>query len=768
MNIFNKAYLKLGMVCITFTCIFYLFCSIMIDYILNSNMKIVCDVYYGQVSTKIKGDIAVLESANEYLAKNEVIIDYLIKAQNGDLEDLKDEREEVLGQVKNVENILNSISFVDTVNIVDLKNKYLFSEGKEVDNFDITARPWYNEKFFSSRSYSSQITEKHQDYSTGKKTVSIVSLIYDDKDTGQYFKPIGAVILDIYVSELLDYIDSSFYSGVLTTEIYPSTTNLDRLKYNKNQYNLYINQSILNNGEHLVFKFDKTSLVNESITASSLQKMRVVLLLVGIVISFFLFIAIRISFRSTLMSIDKLKAILGKLNKNNDFIEDKNEFRQLEKLADSLNKSFDEKIQELIYFDELTGLPNRKMLEYTCEQLIEEEKPFALIFIDLNKFKYINDVFGHIVGDEYLIKFSQITKDVLKDKGLVTRYSGDEFIIVYKDYTDEKELVTFYNEKFLNAFSAPIQINEKLLTEIGFSAGVSLYPKDGKDFEELISRSDFMMYINKKNFVNRKVAFFDEQMYETLMRSERIKAELETALKDNEFYLNYQPIVDKDAKAVKAETLLRWNNKNLGFIPPDQFIKHLEETREIINVGYWIIEKVCQDIEDVDFNKLNFQVNINISPLQLMLKDFVPKVMDIVEKYKIPYRFLCFEITENVLLDNRQFVLTNIDKLRDLGIKIALDDFGTGYSSFKYLRSYKLDSLKIDRSFLKGNEKLDFDIINQIKELAHLLGLEVVVEGVETKTQFEAMKKINIDYLQGYYFSKPIPFEEFKKMLISE
>ncbi|MDE6357883.1 MAG: GGDEF domain-containing phosphodiesterase, partial [Eubacteriales bacterium] len=314
-------------------------------------------------------------------------------------------------------------------------------------------------------------------------------------------------------------------------------------------------------------------------------------------------------------------------------------------------------------------------------------------------------------------------------------------------------------------FSSPIKINDKLTIEIGFSSGVARYPRDGKTFEELINKSDFMMYVNKKSFINRKIEFFDENMYDNLLYSEKVKSELKTALANNEFYMNYQPIVNSNYKIIKAEALLRWNNKNLGFIPPDKFIKYLEETRQIIEVGYWIIEKVCQDISKFEIAKNNIQISINISPLQLMLKDFVDNIKTIVEKYNISYNSLCFEITETVLLDNRQFVISNINMLKELGIKIALDDFGTGYSSFSYLRNYKLDILKIDKSFLKTNQKLDLDIINQIKDLAHLLNMEVIIEGVETKEQFDIMCSINIDYLQGYYFSKPIILEEFEKML---
>ncbi|MDE6357063.1 MAG: sensor domain-containing diguanylate cyclase, partial [Eubacteriales bacterium] len=344
-------------------------------------------------------------------------------------------RQQVLFEIIDIEKILDTISFVDSINIVDLENGYLFSKGKEKEGFDITKRPWYDEKFFTSHNEYSKITTKHIDYNTGEETVAIVSLIYDNTDVSKYFKPVGVAILDIYIDDLLTYIDKSFSTGILETKIYPKGTNIDELLANQGDYNIYVNEEILDNGEYLVFKFDKSSLINSTATKSSLQKMRIALIIVGLAISILLFISIRICFSSALMSINKLKSMLNKLNNDSYFVEDKNEFRQLEILADTLNKSFDDKIQELIYYDGLTQLPNRKMLESTCEKLINDEKQFALIFIDLNKFKYINDVFGHIVGDEYLIKFSRIIEDLIKSKGIVTRYSGDEFIIMYENYT---------------------------------------------------------------------------------------------------------------------------------------------------------------------------------------------------------------------------------------------------------------------------------------------------------------------------------------------
>ena len=270
MGVFNRTYLKLALVSVSFTLIFYFFCSIMIDYILHSNMNLVFDVYYKQISEKVKNDILLLKLSNEYLAKNGAIIEYL-KQSREDYENTTIKKEQVLDEVKDIEKVLSTISFVDSINIVDLANKHLFAKGRETKDFNITLRPWYDKNFFTSHNKNSKLTHKHRDYMTGKETISIVSLIYDDEDVTKYFRPIGTAILDIYVEDLLRYIDNSFYAGVLKTAIYPEDTDIAKLRKENKDYSIYVNKDILNNGEYLVFKFDKSSLLNGAVTETSLQ-----------------------------------------------------------------------------------------------------------------------------------------------------------------------------------------------------------------------------------------------------------------------------------------------------------------------------------------------------------------------------------------------------------------------------------------------------------------------------------------------------------------
>ena len=270
--------------------------------------------------------------------------------------------------------------------------------------------------------------------------------------------------------------------------------------------------------------------------------------------------------------LDKLKVLFNTLGKNDFDLESRDEFDQLELISNSLSKSFDMKIQSLIYYDELTNLPNRKMLYKVCNDLINCNSKFALIFIDLNKFKYINDVFGH--------------------------GAGDEFIIIYKMYTSNTELEKFYEDVILNEFKNPVTLSNGKKVMIEFSVGAAIYPKGGKSFDDLIDKSDFMMYASKNGQDNGKLLFFNDDVYSKRLNIERLKRELKGAVDRNEFVLYYQPIVDSSRNIVKLESLIRWNS-SMGFISPGDLICYAEETGEIINIGYWSIEEVCIRFSDI-------------------------------------------------------------------------------------------------------------------------------------------------------------------------
>ena len=345
----------------------------------------------------------------------------------------------------------------------------------------------------------------------------------------------------------------------------------------------------IHNENDIYFQFDKKSIAYYR-DMQEINRFRIAIFaLLGIIFVLILIKLIKITFKPVMKSLDKLKVILGNLDKSNIDLENIDEFKQLELISDSLSKSFDKKIQSLIYYDELTKLPNRKMLYLLCNKMIEFNSKFALIFIDLNRFKYINDVFGHSAGDELLISFSERLQSALEQKGTVTRYSGDEFIIIYHSYEGTEELEKFYNEKLLAEFSDPIEFNNTRII-VEFSAGVAIYPKDAQNFNDLIDKSDFMMYSSKKNFKNQKLVFFNDDMYSNIIKIENIKEQLKSAVDNEELVLYYQPIVNENRVIKKVEALIRWKNKELGFVSPMDFIPYAEESGEIVKIGYWIIE----------------------------------------------------------------------------------------------------------------------------------------------------------------------------------
>lgn len=511
-------------------------------------------------------------------------------------------------------------------------------------------------------------------------------------------------------------------------------------------------------------EFDKDSIVYNR-AMRSINKFRVIIFIIlGTVYLLILILLIRGAFKPILKSLDKLKILLENLEKKDLSFEKLDEFEQLEVVSSSLGSSINKKIKSLIYYDELTQLPNRKLLFKQCNDLIKANRKFALIFVDLNKFKYINDVFGHSSGDQVLVEFSNRLKKCLKGKGIVSRYSGDEFIIIYSNYIDNNELEAFYNNVILKEFKEPIIFNNNKVF-MDFAAGVSVYPKDGNNFNDLINKSDFMMYSSKKNNKRAKLLFFNDVIYNEILEIETMKEDLKYAVDNNEFVLYYQPIVDKNKAIKKLEALIRWNNRKLGYISPDKFIEYAEETGEIVKIGYWVIEDVCKNFNELFKSDDILQVSINVSPIQLMEVDFVNKAEEILNKYNVTWKNLCLEITETAVLDENIIIRDNLLLLNKKGVKIALDDFGTGYASFSYLKKFKLDILKIDRIFIDNGLDIDYKIVDNIKSIANLLNMETVIEGVETEEQFNNLKSVGCEYFQGYYFSRPLPISEINKIL---
>ena len=742
--------------------------GILMKYGLQRGAEFTYQSYYKERKSELQEDIGLVKGIIQKLAQNRIIVQMLEEKRNfNDIS--QSEKNKIIFEGEKNRNDLKSLIFINTIDIINERGQYLFSKDEIETNSDLMSMPWIKEEYFNMKD-ESIVTEVYKDLNTGKYKISIVRFIYSNSNE----ELLGAAIFDIYIEDLIKFYNSDFYMGDLETyikindyEYFCSKGIVKEIESNNDNYVVSLND-VLNNGTEIILEFDKDSIIYLR-EMKKVNGIRVVIFsITGIIYVLLLNKLIKVTFKPTMKSLDKLNVLLDNLEKNNFDFESNDEFKQLEFISDSLSKSFDKKIQSLIYYDELTKLPNRKMLVNICNDLIDCNIQFALIFIDLNKFKYINDVFGHSAGDKLLVNFSRKMEKCLGSKGIITRYSGDEFIIVYNRYNDDDELKEFYKDIILKEFEEPIILNNDQKIKVKFSGGVAVYPRDGRSFNELIDKSDFTMYSSKKASEEDQLLFFNDDIYNKIIKIENIKNELKNAVHNNEFILYYQPIVDRGREIKKVEALIRWKNDKLGFVSPDDFISYAEESGDIINIGYWVIEEVCKNFNEFFNNGKIIQVSINVSPIQLMEINFVEKVIEIAKKYNVDLCNLCFEITESVVLDENIIVYDNIQLLYKAGAKIALDDFGTGYASFSYLKRFKLDILKIDKIFIDNCSDIDCKIVNNVKNIAHLLNMKTVVEGIETEKQFNILKELGCDYFQGYYFAKPMELDELVKCIRSE
>jgi diguanylate cyclase (GGDEF)-like protein/PAS domain S-box-containing protein len=426
-------------------------------------------------------------------------------------------------------------------------------------------------------------------------------------------------------------------------------------------------------------------------------------------------------------------------------------------------------INYLSFNDEVTGIPNRRYFvrEVTNHIINHPNEEIAFIFIDLDNFKYINDTYGHDVGDLLLREFSKIINDMEIEDSLFARYGGDEFVIAQYNLRNKHEVKAIL-DNIIKKISKAIIINDKEVF-CTLSIGVSIYPIDGKETAILLKRADMAMYIAKVNGKNR-YQFFDIGILEILNREFNIEKGLRIAIDNEEIKLLYQPKVKVDTEDVIGfESLVRWHSNELGVVSPNEFIPIAENSGLIIPIGKYIIDesfKKCKELTLKTDKK--FKMAINLSEVQIRDEEILSFIYYSLKKYDLDAEYIEFEITESIIMKSAEKNINTLEKLKKLGVTLALDDFGTGYSSLSYLRTLPIDVLKIDKSFIDGiiiEEKSDY-IINSIVELSHYLNLLVVAEGVETKEQLEYLKKISCDVIQGYYFSKPIEFDEAVNMMI--
>ncbi len=431
-----------------------------------------------------------------------------------------------------------------------------------------------------------------------------------------------------------------------------------------------------------------------------------------------------------------------------------------------------EQLHKLAYFDALTGLPNRSLLFQEIEKEISRcnrtNLSFALMFLDLDRFKTINDSLGHAVGDELLQEAARRLLDSVRKEDVVARIGGDEFVVLLVNIKSRLK-VSSIAEKIMQAFSYPFNlILNSTSLHVSVSIGVSVYPEHGNNVAVLMRNADTSMYQTKASTPGKYV-FYEEGMNIATQRQLAVENQLRGAIKNKEFEIVYQPQVKlADSQMVGVEALLRWTNPQLGTVSPTEFIPLAEELGLIDEIGVWVVERVSKQRKIwKDEGYFSVKISANVSASQLVSINLVKHIKEMLETYQINSHDIEIEITEDVFLDKSDRNIAQLTELKNLGMKIAIDDFGTGYSSLSYLQNFPCDVLKLDGSFVKriGQNKTTEDLVTATIILAHSLGLEMIAECVETKAQLDFLKEAGCDMVQGYYYSKPITVEEMGKLM---
>lgn len=449
--------------------------------------------------------------------------------------------------------------------------------------------------------------------------------------------------------------------------------------------------------------------------------------------------------------------------------------RQLESQNEELHDLYEqiynseEELKKLVYFDSLTKLPNRIALTNDIQEHVKQQESItaALMIIDIDNFKYINDTLGHHFGDEFLIEIAKIFLNLSSQSIRVYRIGGDEFAFLVTASMPQIEMAA---QEIMNCFHKPIYM-DKIKIHTTLSMGIAVYPFAGKTVQQLLKNADIAMYEAKQRGKERYV-FFDDVMNYRIIEKTKIEHNLQFALDNKEFMLYFQPQYKTSNDKISGfEALIRWKSRELGMVPPNDFIKIAEESQKIVAIGKWVFVNSCDFASKlIKRGYKDIKVSVNISIVQLIQDDFTDFILATIESKNLDFKLIELEITETVLIRSVQEAYTKLETLRSKGVSISLDDFGTGYSSLSYLQNLPITTLKMDRAFVEDITKntITENLASFIISMAHKLNLEVIAEGVETKLQLDILKKYNCDKVQGYYYSKPVPEEQAFLLLESK
>jgi diguanylate cyclase (GGDEF)-like protein/PAS domain S-box-containing protein len=433
-------------------------------------------------------------------------------------------------------------------------------------------------------------------------------------------------------------------------------------------------------------------------------------------------------------------------------------------------KADQERIAFMATHDELTELPNRNLLNDRLHQAIahadRQNTKMAVLFIDIDQFKFINDSLGHQLGDDLLQLLAKRLVSVLRTEDTVARFGGDEFVVLLPEVAEISDVKILANN-LLNQIQKPYVISGHELMVTG-SIGISVYPDDASDADDLIQLADSAMYLAKEQGRNNS-QFYTPEINEKIMRRLTLEKELRKALEQEQFVLFYQPKIDLSSNKITGmEALVRWQHPTLGLVPPMEFIPLAEETGIIIPLGEWIMLTACKQMTlwEKEYPDL-INMSINVSARQFWKNDFVESVRNVFNQTSVSADKIEFELTESVVMNDIESAIKTMVAIKLLGVSLSIDDFGTGYSSLNYLKRFPLDVLKIDRSFINDleNEHSDSAIVRSIIALADNFGLRVVAEGIEEAYQQQILTDLGCHFGQGYHFSRPVDFKEMTKQL---
>ena len=439
------------------------------------------------------------------------------------------------------------------------------------------------------------------------------------------------------------------------------------------------------------------------------------------------------------------------------------------------SKAAEDEIKNLAFNDPLTHLPNRRLLTDRLQQAISScirtGKEAALLFIDLDNFKTLNDTLGHDIGDLLLQQVAQRLGTCVREVDTVARLGGDEFVVILEDLSgltiEAAAQTKVVGEKILSTLNLPYQLSKHECHNTP-SIGVTLFNGDNVAIDELFKQADIAMYQAKKAGRN-SLRFFDPQMQESINARVTLEKELLQALANQQFCLHYQIQVDSSSRPLGAEVLIRWHHPERGMVYPDQFIPVAEESGLILPIGKWVIETACAQLKAWQHDVLtrDLSLSVNVSAMQFSQADFVAQIQASLQQYAINPKLLKLELTESMLLDNVEVMIVTMGALHEINVQFSLDDFGTGYSSLQYLKRLPLDQLKIDQSFVRDivSDSSDYAIVRTIIAMAKSLNLSTIAEGVETEAQRELLLSHDCTQFQGYLFSRPIPIDQFELLL---